>query len=265
MQDNPIGIFDSGFGGLTVLAEAKKLLPNEDFVYFCDQKNVPYGNKKPAQIKEFVQAGVEFLISENVKAIVIACNTATSASIDDLRANFSIPIIGMEPAIKPAIEQKGGGRVLVLATSLTLSEEKFKKLEEKLDAEKDTTVIPIDDLAVLIEKHLRANSNCFIYSEEIEECLKKALLDIDLSRVAVVVLGCTHHIFVRPYLEKILPPHIDVIDGNLGTVRQLERILVDKGLLENDDVPGGEMKFFSSDSSIIDIDKICRGILENYL
>lgn len=142
-QSQPIGIFDSGIGGLSVLKEAVKILPEEDFIYFCDEKHLPYGNKKTSELKKYISESIEFLIEKKVKAILVACNTATSIAIEDLRARYpAIPIIGMEPAIKPALKNKHQGKVIVLATPVTLDQDKFLELREKIDKEEELIFLP---------------------------------------------------------------------------------------------------------------------------
>ncbi|MBO5743948.1 MAG: aspartate/glutamate racemase family protein, partial [Clostridia bacterium] len=125
---NPIGVFDSGLGGITVLGELKKLMPNENFIYLGDSKNAPYGTKNEDEIKEHTTSCIKKLISMGVKAVVIACNTATSVAAYDLREAFSIPIIGIEPAVKPAALKYEGENIFVMATPMTLKKEKFLKL-----------------------------------------------------------------------------------------------------------------------------------------
>ena len=128
----PIGFFDSGVGGLSVLREAIKIMPNEDYIYFGDSKNAPYGTKTVDEVRELTFKAVEFLLSKGVKGIAIACNTATSAAVADLRKTYpELPLVGIEPALKPAVELNKDGDILIMATSMTLKEEKFKRLMDK--------------------------------------------------------------------------------------------------------------------------------------
>ena len=128
----PIGFFDSGFGGLSVLREAIKIMPNEDYIYFGDSKNAPYGTKTVDEVRELTFKAVEFLLNKGVKGIAIACNTATSAAVADLRKMYpELPLVGIEPALKPAVELNKDGDILIMATSMTLKEEKFKRLMDK--------------------------------------------------------------------------------------------------------------------------------------
>lgn len=264
-NNNPIGIFDSGIGGLSVLKEAIRELPSEDFIYFCDAKNVPYGNKKASDLKEFIGEGISFLIEKKVKTIVLACNTATSIAADSLRERYpTIPIIGMEPAIKPAVESCRSGKVIVLATPVTLEQEKFWRLREKIDDFCKVTVLPAANLATMIERHMVENHSRNKPSEEIKEYLDKLFAHFDLSQVSTIVLGCTHYAFIKPYLKKLLPSEVKIVDGNEGTIRYLKEILEKKDLL-NDGEEKGTIKFYSSGYDSLDIDKAFRGIMENYL
>jgi glutamate racemase len=262
--DNPIGIFDSGIGGLSVLSEAINVLPNEDFIYFCDEKHAPYGSRKPAELKNLIDEAVSFLIEKKVKAMVLACNTATSISIDYLREKYPIPIIGMEPAVKPAIGESKAGKVVVLATPVTLEQEKFSKLKEKIDKFHEVIVLPAANLAGMIEEHLVENNGKKVYSEKIESYLEKLFSHLDLSDISAVVLGCTHYIFIKPYLKKILPGRVDIIDGNMGTVFHLKKVLESKNLL-SDKKEKGSIRFYSSGYDELDIRKVFDKIMENYL
>lgn len=263
MINNPIGIFDSGIGGLTVLKKIKEILKKEDFVYFCDTKNAPYGVRGPEEIKEFVSESIDFLVRKNVKAVVIACNTATSVAINDLRGRFKFPIVGMEPAIKPAIEvAKGKGKILVLATPITLEQEKFALLREKLDVNNDCIVLPVEELADMIEKHIVKYADKFEYSNEIHFYLEGIFSEYSPETISAIVLGCTHYGFLLPYLKKLISDHIKIFDGNLGTAKYLEKVLKGEDLLNENGL--GKLQFFSSGYGFLDLDKTFNQILENY-
>jgi len=270
-NNNPIGIFDSGIGGLTVLKKIKEILKNEDFVYFCDTKNAPYGSRKPEEIKKFVFESMDFLVSKKVKAVVIACNTATSVVIDDLREKLDFPVIGMEPAIKPAIEAKKEGKILVLATPVTLEQEKFALLKEKIDVNNDCIVLPVEELADMIEKHIVKYADKFEYSNEIHFYLEGIFSEYPPEQISAIVLGCTHYGFLLPYLKKLIPEHIKIFDGSLGTAKYLEKVLVTQGStlgapkVEPWVRPGGKIQFFSSGYDFIDLEKTFNQILDNYL
>ncbi len=221
-----IGFFDSGVGGITVIKEALKLLPNEDYIYYADVDNVPYGPKTKEQVKKYVFDAVDFLIQQNIKALVVACNTATSIAIKDLRENFSIPILGMEPAVKPAVERSKGKRVLVFATELTLKEDKYHSLVTKIDSNNIVDELALPGLVLYAEN--------FVFDEQlIEDYLREQLKDFNLAQYGTIVLGCTHFPFYKKAFQKIFGEGTDVIDGNLGTVRHLKNILEQKNLLSS--------------------------------
>ncbi len=218
MQKNlPIAFFDSGIGGLTVLHEALKILPNENYIYFSDGDNAPYGTRPKEEVRELVLKAVEFIANQGIKALVVACNTATSVAIEDLRRIYDFPVIGMEPAVKPAVVGSKK-RVLVFATELTLKEEKFKNLVARVDMGQVVDYLPLQELVMFAER--------FEFDEEkITPYLKSKLADYDLSKYGAVVLGCTHFLFFKKSMEKVLPPSIQIIDGNLGTVNNLKNKL----------------------------------------
>jgi len=221
----PIGIFDSGIGGLTVLKEAMKQLPHENFIYFSDSANFPYGDKKNHELKKIIVKNIKILVEKGCKVVFIACNTATSIAIDDLRKKYSIPIIGMEPAIKLALEGKHK-KILVLATPITLKLKKFNQLKTRLDKNNDLVILPAKGLASLIEKDVLSGSN----KKEIKKYLKKLFFQINQDEISAVVLGCTHYIFIKDLIQSFFPGK-KIIDGNRGTVYQLKKILKDKNLL----------------------------------
>ncbi|MGM0378781.1 MAG: glutamate racemase [Bacillota bacterium] len=210
-----IGIFDSGVGGLTVLATALRILPNEDFIYFGDSKNAPYGIKSKSEVIKLSKKICDKLIKNyNVKAIVIACNTATSAAIDILRKYYNIPIIGMEPAIKPALEDKDTKKTLVLATEMTLKEKKYKTLLQSL---KDNQKVINKPCSKLVESIEKIEFNSGKVNEIVDKCID-SYKDIDS-----IVLGCTHFLFIKTYLLENY--NFKIFDGNLGTVLNLKNIL----------------------------------------
>jgi glutamate racemase len=215
-NQQPIGFFDSGIGGLTVLHEALKILPNEHYLYFADSDNAPYGVRSREDVRQLVFNAIRFLAEKQVKAIVIACNTATSVAIEDLRKQYTFPIIGMEPAVKPAVEAAAPKKVLVFATELTLREEKLHRLVAKVDAEELVEYMPLQELVRYAEQ--------FEFSPDIIiPYLQQKFAGIDFNEYGAVVNGCTHFIFFNDSLRKVLPPHIRIIDGNAGTVKNLQK------------------------------------------
>ena len=217
---NPIGVFDSGIGGISTLKEMVRELPGEHFIYYGDTANAPYGTKSTEEVTACVRKVVQHLQERQIKALVIACNTATGAAAATLRRELTIPVIGMEPALKPASEKRGGGSILVMATPLTLQMEKFNLLMSKYG--EGAVRVPCPGLMELVEAD---------DGEGALEYLKKLFAGFDLDKVDAVVLGCTHYVFLREMIRDLLPEHIAITDGNAGTARQLRRVLAKNGLL----------------------------------
>ena len=247
-KEKSIGFFDSGVGGISVLKESLSRLPNEDFIYFGDSINAPYGTKNVNEVKELTFNAVDFLLDKGVKMVVIACNTATSAAIDDLRLRYTdIPIIGIEPALKPAVEVSRGKSVIIMATPMTLAEKKFSNLMELYKDEVNIIPLPCAGLVELIEDGI-------IDGEQVEKYLKGKLTKFKQIDVASIVLGCTHYPFIKKELVKIVGDKIIIIDGSIGTVNQLKRKLISKNLL-NDKKTKGIVTIYNSsaDNNIIDL------------
>lgn len=246
-----IGFFDSGIGGITVLHEAMRLMPGGDYIYYADSDNAPYGTRSRDEVTSLVLAAVDFLADRGVDAVVIACNTATSAAIETLRSRYSIPVIGMEPAIKPAVEKNGKlhKRVLVTATPLTLKEEKLKNLIARVDNEHIVDLLPLPGLVKFAEDFRFDDTGVRSY-------LEHELSAVDVSQYGTVVLGCTHFLYYRQLLRKMLPGTIDIIDGNTGTVRNLKNILEEKNIPVNG---SGAVTYYSSGRLVED-----RELLEKY-
>lgn len=225
-MDRPIGVFDSGIGGLSVLRELLQIMPMEKFIYYADSAYAPYGLKTVEEVINRSLAVGNFLIKENkVKALVVACNTATSAAIGVLRQEFSIPIIGMEPALKPALHSSQGGLVLVLGTPMTLKEVKFQELMRRYDAGEKIIPLPCPGLVELIEKGM-------VEGEELQAYFANLFSLLDLSHIDTVVLGCTHYLFVKKTIKSFFPENTVLLDGNMGTVRQVKRLLKQNNLLK---------------------------------
>jgi glutamate racemase len=245
-----IAFFDSGIGGITVLHEALKSCQSDEYIYYADTLNAPYGTKSKDEVKKFVSGAIDFLVSLKVSAIVIACNTATSAAIEDIRKTYSIPIIGMEPAVKPAVKITEGTqkRVLVTATPLTLKEEKLKNLIERVDNEHIVDLLPLPGLVQLAED--------FEFKDDLAgDYLNRKLSAYDLNRYGTIVLGCTHFIFYKNLFKKIIPNHIDVIDGNMGTINNLKKIL---NQMDKHDDAKADIKWYISGRQVDDINKLAE-------
>ena len=211
-----IGIFDSGIGGLSVLHQALRYLPEEQFIYFADEAHVPYGEKTKEEIIGFVDEAVSFLINQGAEAIVIACNTATSAAINEMRKKYTIPIIGMEPAIKKALDQYGEHRVLAAATPITVKGEKMRCLMERVDQQHLVDLLPLPMLVRWAEKGI-------FESEEVLDYIQGMLENYQMEEYSSFVLGCTHFNFFKKIIRSVLPKHIRFVDGNEGTIHQLIR------------------------------------------
>jgi len=219
----PIGVFDSGVGGISVLVEIIKLLPHEEFIYYADSINAPYGIKPENTIRSLTIKAADFLFKLGVKSLVVACNTATSAAIKEIRRIFELPVIGMEPAIKPAVELKKNSRIIVMVTPLTLQSKKFNSLVYQYKHLAEIISIPCPGLVELIE---RGNNN-------IADYLYSILRPETNKNISTVVLGCTHYVLIKREILKVLGRNINIIDGNCGTARHLKTVLEKEGLLNN--------------------------------
>ncbi len=233
----PIAVMDSGLGGLSVLTELKALLPAEDYLYFGDNAHAPYGEKKPAEVRSLTFAVVEEMLQADPKAIVVACNTATSAAIIPLREAYPhLPIIGLEPALKPAVTQHPGGRILVMATPLTLKEEKFARLLSQYQDQAEILPLPCPGLAEYIEQgHL---------DDQVLDDYLAQRLSFDAMPDAVV-LGCTHYPLIIPALRKQLGEKPSLYQGGKGAAKETKRRLQEGGKLRSTDGKG-QIKLVSS-------------------
>ena len=207
---------DSGFGGLSVLNELSKKIPSADLVYYGDLANSPYGEKSKDNVIFYVDEICKFFLSKEVDAILLACNTATSVSVDSIRKKYSIPIFGMEPAIKPAILENPNEIIAVLATPLTLKEKKFLELGKNLEQENRIYSISCAGLSKLIDE---ANFN------EIEIYLKPILEDLQTRKINTLVLGCTHYVLIKNLFLNH-NPYFKIYDGNKGTANHIEKTLI---------------------------------------
>ena len=237
MQANmrPIGVFDSGVGGVSVLRELVRLMPQEHYLYFGDSANAPYGEKTTEQVRQLTMAAAERLIKRGVKALVVACNTATSAAIHVLREKYpDMVVIGIEPALKVAADRFPKGNIGVMATSVTLREEKFQHQTERFP---DARIYPIPAPG-LVEKI----EGGLLKDKQTYELLEKLLLPYQ-GRLDALVLGCTHYPFAAALIGEILGPETVLLDGGAGTARQTKRCLEAAGLLNEG---GGSITIESS-------------------
>lgn len=247
-KDMPIGFLDSGLGGLSVLREALKIMPNENYIYFGDSKNAPYGTKSTKEIRDLTFNTVEFLLEKGAKGIVVACNTATSAAVAELRLAYpDIPLVGIEPAIKPAVELCKKGKILMMATPMTVKQDKFKYLLNRYKHEAEIVPIPCEGLMEFVE-----NGN--FEGAKLESYLAEKLKGYDSSNTSSIVLGCTHYPFVSNAIKNVVGNDIEIIDGGLGTAREIKRRLAEKDLLK-DSKDEGKIQIYNSseDHRFIDL------------
>ena len=219
-----IAVFDSGVGGVSVLRELIRLMPDERYLYFGDSANAPYGTKTTAEVRDLTMAAADMLMARGCKALVVACNTATAAAIIDLRAKYAESIIiGIEPALKVAADHFPGREVGVMATPVTLREEKFDVLLHRFTDSCTVHKIPAPGLVELVERGMADSEPC--------EALLTPLLSPYKGRLDALVLGCTHYPFAAKTIEKILGGKTALLDGGPGTARQTKRRLEAEGLL----------------------------------
>lgn len=235
-RDAPVGVFDSGVGGISVLRDLRALMPDEDFIYFGDGANAPYGEKSSGEIRVLAWNVVEKLLDRGIKALVIACNTATAAAAPLIREQLDMPVVAMEPALKPASACAHGGKVVVMATPLTLSLDKFKRLMSEYG--RDALPMPCPGLMDMVERGV-------VDGPEMDEYLAGVREKIGDVRVDAVVLGCTHYVFLRTAVERAFPG-AQVIDGNGGTARQLKRLLEERGLARGESGRVGRVELITS-------------------
>ncbi|MDO4516771.1 MAG: glutamate racemase [Bacillota bacterium] len=240
----PIGVFDSGLGGVSVLRACTALLPREDFLFFGDSANAPYGEKPLDQVRRLTLRAAEGLVERGVKAIVVACNTATSAAITLLREKYpDLPVIGIEPAVKPAALADNSSSVIVMATPLTIREDKYQKLAAAFCDRANVISLPCKGLAELVEQG-------HFDGPELDAYLQALFLPFRHCSVEYIVLGCTHYPFVRSAIRKNFHRPVTIIDGSDGTARQLRRQLEARELLRPGAGPG-KVTFLNSDPSKI--------------
>ena len=252
MNKGFIGVFDSGVGGISVLRELVRLMPEEDYVYFGDSKNAPYGDKSVEEVRSLTLVNIDMLVKKGAKAVVVACNTATSAAVNDLRSIYKdIPVIGIEPAVKPAAEYKDNSVIVVMATDVTLREKKFRNLINDFKDRAEIISVPCHGLAELVEE---GKLDCDETRKYLENLLKPYA-----ERVDSVVLGCTHYPFVSDLISDITGAVI--FDGGEGTARETKRKLLEYGI-KSSGTETGNISFISSDNSG-KIVELCKKLLEN--
>lgn len=236
---SPIGIFDSGIGGVSTLGQAAFMLPQENFVYFGDNGNGPYSLKTKEQVAEYCKNACQFLIEKNVKAIVVACNTATSVAISDLREQFDLPILGMEPAVKKAAEFNLPGKIVIMGTGMTLKSSMLESLIKRFGTGCDIAKLACRDVITMIEKGV-------ISGQQMEECLAGYFNALDPKQISTVVFGCTHFGVLETPVKNIVGSHIKIADGNQGTVSHLKNILARADMINPGDKHKTGIEFYNS-------------------
>ena len=240
LKQKAIGVFDSGLGGISVLKELRNLMPKEHFIYYGDSSFVPYGEKSKTEITERCKYICEFFLSKGVKAIVIACNTATSACVNELRATYTdLPIIGMEPALKVVADGLKNQQILVMATRFTLKEKKFEQLMKRYSEDNTIWKQPCPRLVEIVE------SDQLDDAELVKDALQEYLMPYEDHSIDSIVLGCTHFVFYREQMQAMVPKGIRIVDGNLGTARHVQDLLRERNAL-CEDAQVGQVQLYNS-------------------
>ena len=246
---NPIGLFDSGVGGTSIWKEIHNLLPYENTVYLADSKNAPYGQKSKEEIIELSYKNTEFLLEQNSKLIVVACNTATTNAIKELRAKYDVPFIGIEPAIKPAANHTKTQTIGILATKGTLNSQLFAETLANL---KDIKVV--EQVGYGLVKLIEEGS---LDSAEMKELLETYLEPMIKANIDYLVLGCSHYPYLIPQIEKILPEHVKIIDSGEAVAKQTKNILETKNI-QNTEAKKATTLFYTNSNP-----NVLKSILNN--
>lgn len=252
-REDWIGVFDSGVGGISVLRHLRRLMPRERYLYFGDSANAPYGSRSTQQVRKLTLDAAERLFRENrIKALVLACNTATAAAVEQLRQQYPDRIIiGIEPALKVAADHFPGGRVGVMATEVTLREEKFDHLLHRFDENCTVAKIPAPGLVELVEAGKADSPEA--------EALLQQILSPYLGKLDALVLGCTHYPFAAKAISRVLGETVTLLDGGEGTARETRRRLEERGLLAAPEQQGQvEIQNSAGDERLI---ALCRQLL----
>ena len=252
IPNHPIGFFDSGVGGTSIWKEATQLLPNENTIYLSDSKNAPYGQKSKDEIIGFSIKNTEFLLNQNAKIIVVACNTATTNAIQVLRDKYNVPFIGIEPAIKPAGLVTKTKRIGILATQGTLNSELFEKTSGKLDPTIEIIEQVGEGLVHLIEAGL-------MNSDEMNQLLHQFLQPMLEKNIDALVLGCTHYPYLIPQIRSIVGNQIKIIDSGEAVARQTKNILQKNDLLQKQETPNTTHQFYINKDAHV-LQELLKGI-----
>ncbi len=246
MRSRPIGVFDSGVGGLSILKEIRKILPTEELIYLADSAHCPYGIKPVAEIRQRTLEVTDFLTGLTAKAVVVACNSACEAGLERIRDKYpDLPVIGVEPAVKPAHQETRNGKIGVLATSLTLNGERFSHLVARYAAEVEVFSRPAPGLVELVEAGK-------LDTAETEAVLHQYLDSLLEKGIDTLVLGCTHYPFLIPAIQKICGKSVVVLDTGPAVARQTRKILEENDLLNLGKNLGKELFYTSGDPEIVE-------------
>jgi len=240
----PIGIFDSGVGGTSILKEIHALLPNENIIYLADSKNAPYGDRSSEEIKSLSVKNTEFLLMKECKIIVVACNTATTNAIASLRSQYDTPFVGIEPAIKPAALQTKTNTVGILATKGTLSSSLFHKTSNLFASDIEVIEQIGDGIVRLIEDGK-------LESQDMVDLLQTYLDPMVKAKIDYLVLGCTHYSYLIPLLKEMLPDSVTIIDSGEAVARQTKHLLIKNGLVSDSSIKGTVSLLTNGDPEII--------------
>lgn len=243
-KNNPIGIFDSGVGGTSVLKDIISLMPYENTIYLADSKNAPYGQKSEEEIIALSEKNTALLLEKGAKIIVVACNTATTNAINHLRQKYKLPFVGIEPAIKPAALNTKHRAVGVLATQGTLSSKLFDETKGKFARDIKVVEQVGEGLVPLVEQNLMESSKAI-------ELLKKYLQPMIEAHIDYLILGCTHYPYLIPQIKKLLPNYVQIIDSGKAVARQTKNLLQQNNLLTTSNQPGKHSLFSNADSELL--------------
>ncbi|HEY0155609.1 MAG TPA: glutamate racemase [Longimicrobium sp.] len=224
MSHAPVGVFDSGIGGLSVAREIRRALPAEELLYFADTAYVPYGDRTTEWVRNRSLTVGRYLQERGAKVLVVACNTASGAALEALREHLAVPVIGLEPAVKPAVRDSAAGRIGVMATTGTLRSDRYARLVSAHGTGATVVAQACPGLADTVEEGI-------LSGEELDRRLEPFVAQLREARVDTVVLGCTHYVFIRDAIARALGPDVRLIDSGGAIARQTERILRERGEL----------------------------------
>ncbi len=238
-REAPIGIFDSGVGGLSVATEVRKRLPDEHILYLADSEHCPYGGRSLDEIRDLSLAVTTALVEMGAKLVVVACNTASGAAIEVLRERFDLPIVGLEPAVKPAAENSGSRRIAVLATPATLTTERFHRLVDNHGSDVEVFKIACPGFVELVEEGEFTGERALAEVSEVLAPLRGKGVD-------EIVLGCTHYPFLRQVIGEVVGPEVEIVDSGAAVARQVERVLLEHDLRRDAEGARGRLDLFTT-------------------